>query len=52
MYHSHQHNNDIDNQGNQGFSGNQKNVIRDKDQTWKTDIQNRVHKVTKIIHTK
>ena len=26
--------------------------FRDKDQTWKTDIRNKEHNVTKIIHTK
>ena len=27
-------------------------LSRDKDQVWKTDIRNKEHKVTKIIHTK
>ena len=40
------------NQGNQGSSGNEKNVFMDKDQTWKTDKHNKEHKVTKMIHTK
>ena len=40
------------NQGNQGYSGNQNNVIQGQ----RPDIENRhtqqEHKVTKIIHTK
>ena len=39
------------NQGNQGYSGKQKNVIQEQ----RPDMKNRhtqEHKVTKIIHTK
>ena len=42
----------LSNQGNHYHSGNQKNVIQGKYQTWKTDIHNKEHKVIKIIHTK
>ena len=40
------------NQRKQGSSKIQKKVIQGQDQTWKTDINNKEHLVTKIIHTK
>ena len=40
----------MNNQENQGFSGSQNNASQGQIQTWKTDIQNKEHEVTKTMN--
>ena len=42
----------MSNQGNQGYSGNQKHAIQAQRQDMETDIHNKENKVTKIKVTK